>query len=285
MKILILLLLLALITIEFSCNNISKTNNDVEIDSSLIIKKDKPNSLLIKVKSKGKLISTGTGFIVIYKNIEYLITNWHIITGRETDMRYKTGILDTIILFTLAKDNPNDNFSHPTTLIVPSTKYQWIEYKDSNNILYDITALKFPNGSDIDVDKIEIDNLVTSNNIDDTCFIFGYPKSYLKIEDSKTIPKKIISKYIADTMIHNINKSYAKTDKVVTIEWNKSMENGISGSPVYSKDLTFEGIYGTKLARITIDGSDTTYFGFFWNIESIKKLIQYGKPINWSKIK
>ena len=40
-------------------------------------------SLYLECFLKGTGIGTGTGFIVVYQEANYLITNWHVVTGRD----------------------------------------------------------------------------------------------------------------------------------------------------------------------------------------------------------
>jgi len=40
-------------------------------------------SLHLECFSKGAPIGTATGFLVVYESINYLITNWHVVTGRD----------------------------------------------------------------------------------------------------------------------------------------------------------------------------------------------------------
>ena len=266
--------ILILIVFLNSCNN-AEQNTEIKDDTLIVNKSTKPKSFLIKLYSKGKNVSTATAVVIKFRNEEYLITNWHVITGRETNLSIKNEIPDTIKMF--SKD-----YKGRLSLVMPMMKQSWNEFKDSNNVLFDLSAFKLVSGIPFDIEKLSIDSLQNGNK-KDSCFIYAYPVSYLKTIDSYSSPKKISSSYLKDTVFEKKILARFKLSDVTLIAWNEKMENGISGAATYSSNSSFLGIYSTKLFIRTPNTSSN--YGLFWNISAIKKLLLYGKPIDWSKVK
>ncbi len=234
---------------------------------------DHPESLFIRTFKGNNWISTATGFIVSYKNNLYLLTNWHVITGKEIDLTPKTVVPDKLGLF-FKEDNKQLAQPFPT-------QTGWIEYRDTvAGQLFDIAAIRLPAKLTMLLPKVNIIDDLSGNLKSDTCYLFGFPKSD-SIDTYDFTTQKKIKTSIFNTngrLIYIDQKTHADLNKYGHfIVHNDQMANGISGAPVYSADMKLIGIYST--------GALGSPYGYFWNIESIKNLLDNGTRIDFSKIK
>lgn len=278
MKLIITIILFGVFT---SCDN----HNELSFDKDLlpnnahddsIKSSEKAKSVLLKITNINKSTTTATGFFVKYKNKEYFLTNWHVLTGREaTNLAIKTHKPDYLVTLTTSKNE--------VPLYFPVKDNKWIEYRDSTGLLFDIVAISYEAPFPIDANKFVIDYISNNQDEKDSCIIIGFPRSLLKDKDLHKKPIMIKAKYnvIGSENFQYLLKNLYSNGTFIT--WNNKMENGISGSPVFSLKMNLIGIYSTKFHQIGETKSSTLDYGFFWNISAIKKLLDNGKRVDWSK--
>lgn len=115
-------------------------------------------SLLLELRVNGNNLSTATGFIVSYEEKHFLITNWHVLTGRNPETNKvlsKTGGIPDEIQ------------------IVHHSSRRLGEWKKVSEELYDSSGkrrwLEHPKGKDVDVvalPLIKIDNDIEIYDLD-----------------------------------------------------------------------------------------------------------------------
>lgn len=269
-------------------NSVESTSNLINdiIDNSNIEKVAKSFYVETQVAvQNGSVVSCGTGFLVEYDNNPYLVTNWHVGTGRETDLRRKNPTPDSIVIFYQLKGR-NGFFSMPINGFC-------YEYRDSSSgVLFDIMVCKIedkyrsrmPPFKNIDFNtSIDIGK---SKNLQ----IIGYPKSHISNETIFSSPKVIDVQIITldsiksaignKVVVYNLDKNTLSSLSSFGyfINYPVEMEDGVSGSPVYSDDELI-GIYSSKFPLGKFD------VGYFWDKEAIQLVLEKGQLIDMSKLK
>ncbi len=111
------------------------------------------NSLLLQAEVNGNALSTATGFIVEWENQRYLITNWHVVSGRNPDtnqpLSNTAGVPDSLRIV-------HHGSSKLGTWVVKLEQLysngnpRWIEHVEGQNI--DVVALPLTEvGSDVKI--------------------------------------------------------------------------------------------------------------------------------------
>ncbi len=260
----------------------SDENGDIQGVSKVDINSNSPTSIYLESFKDNKILTTGTGFLVKYRNIEYFITNWHVLTGKETDLRFKHSAPDGLFIH-FQKNNLNYRY-------MLLSNDGWIEYKDvKTNIVFDIAAIPISNElkNALPNNYYLIDTLSYEPNANETYLMHGFPASYIQggknIFQPKIIPLSIIPNSEISKLFGINDNASQKSSNIVKFylfgnffKHSKEMENGVSGSPIYSQDKRLMGIYSFKFFGESV--------GYFWSIKSIIRLLDKGKPINWDLI-
>jgi hypothetical protein len=254
--------------------------------------------LRMKFSQTDKIISTGTGFIYLYEDIFYLITNGHNVTGvnPETKKRLSqhAGIPD--IISTKAKTQPSE-YSIAT---IPDLFYVnlykdgdinqplwYVHPKHSYNV--DVVAIPIISKTDVPghVKLFAINEFDISEDIypmvSDDVFVLGFP---FNITDNLELPiwKRGSVATEPGYDIENLPKLYIDT----------ATRAGMSGSPVifkrtglvekagYKKSLdlkdliigTVTGFLGIYSGRIGADDEFGAQLGIVWREEVILEILK-----------
>lgn len=111
-------------------------------------------SLYLKIQVNGQLLSTATGFVVVHQDKPFLITNWHVFSGRHPDtgapMSKTAGIPDEVRIAHHYKDELGRWTFHGERLQNADGSPRWIAH---------------PRGPEIDVAALELQNLKSTTQI------------------------------------------------------------------------------------------------------------------------
>lgn len=246
---------------NFSCQS-PKTKETTE--TALIVEEnDGPISLFIITKYRDSILNTGTGFIATYKGKEYLIINYHALTGKEPDGRIRNIRPDAIQLLGI-------NNSNAQIFVQFSVDDPWKEYIDRNGFRYDIVSIELHPGFPLKVQKYSLDQ---SNNLEDSdsVNVYGFPKSYAESPANNRYPIEVKAK-----AGNFINKNTEEPwDYIGCMIWNEKLQEGASGSPVFNSYGTLLGIYSSKVLN------GTTTFGIFFRVNAIRRVISDGSDVKW----
>jgi Trypsin-like peptidase domain len=222
-------------------------------------------SIFIKCVIGDTIQNLGTAFMVSYKGKMYLITNYHVLTGKDINGILKNPAPENIRLDTKSNEDGGD------LRLQFSAKALWLEYIDKESGLLDIAILELPS-IPANTYIYNIDSNLIKPMSGDSCFIVGFPKSYAESKENNRHPKPI-------GVTISINNKYSEILKNgYLVNWYNKIENGTSGSPVLSKSGNLLGLYAIKYSL------DKSEYGFFYSVEMIQKAIQGCKPLDWSKI-
>lgn len=208
-------------------------------------------SLSLECSFQGTVIGTGTGFIIIRNRANYLITNWHVVTGRDPNTGQpmsSTGTADPDTIRIWHHDANRLGSWHLKTeqLIAPSTgNHLWREHPLGRQI--DVIALPLSSHGDTTVYNLDISlaqtDLVLSPS--EPVSIVGFP---FGIAAAGKFPIWITGSIAAD-----IDLNYE--DKPVFLV-NATTTPGMSGSPVFARRL---GMYRSSTGW-NIGGADVVRF-------------------------
>lgn len=249
-------------------NIVAESSN--QVDQSAQVNDNYPKSMFLVAYKHGEFVNSATCFVVSKNNEKYLLTNWHCITGLETDFKFKNEIPDSFAFFVKKNNVKTENIAFLD---------YWAQLSVKNQII-DVTASKFDDNLDVQVQTL-------NSNYDekDSVYLYGFPKSYVgeDIDRFYDSPKKL-STNVAPSNIYEIIKEQTRYKEVPEyfniIYWKKEMENGVSGSPVFSHTGEFVGIYSTKIEIVGLG-----VFGLYWNLNAINDLLDKGVEINIENLK
>ena len=117
-------------------------------------------SLHLQCFFQGNAIGEGTGFIIVYEGTNYLITNWHVVTGRDPNTEEPmatTGVADPDTIGIWCHDASRLGSWHPIAvqLVNPNNRNKlWKEHPIGRQV--DVIALAFKPNEDIKVYDLDI---------------------------------------------------------------------------------------------------------------------------------
>lgn len=206
-------------------------------------------------------ISIGTGFTIDYFNNEkYLITNWHNVTGRNSETGEPlstTGYTDPLYIKAhfLKKDRINEWVEKKIYLTDENSNKLYLEHPRGREV--DVVAIKIPIFDDVDIynsfDAIYKEQF--NKQITDSCCIIGFPKG---ISTAGKLPIWKSGNIASELEIDHDDRPLFLIDA--------STREGMSGSPVYciskgqktvgptiilggSAAINFMGIYSGRIGN------------------------------------
>lgn len=212
-----------------------------------------PVSLQITI---GPLPFTGSGFILVHKSVNYLITNWHMVTGRHPDTNQpisNTGAADPSALgIWLHASSGLGNWVLKTEyLIDPSTgNRRWIEHPNGRQV--DVVALPLSSYPDITMYPLD-QNLANTDLIispSEPVSIIGFPLGLV------SVGKFPIWK--TGHIASDIDLDYGGRQVFLIDATTKS---GMSGSPVIARRTGY--IHTSTSSSVQLGGSVTRFLGIY----------------------
>ncbi len=221
-----------------------------------------------------KLIGPASGFIINRLENYYLITNWHVLTGRNADTNQPicpTGALPSMIRLHLIKELSTTQIQWGS-LDIPLPSTSWIEHPNGRNV--DVVALLLQPGISFKIYPLDL----SLSQIDIAIFpalpisIIGFP---LGLKAGGYLPVWLTGSVASEFCVNVENKPlfYA----------NVSGREGLSGSPVVTRAVgscftqkenlnLFTGIRTKFLGIYSGRAHDKTEICRVWKAEVIDEL-------------
>ena len=215
---------------------------------------------VIQISFNNIYLSHATGFIYSYKNKNYLITNWHVLSGRnaetENPLDKNQSIPNNLTIYpTIAESNRCRRLTEGIKINLQreDDSYLWLEHPEfSNNV--DVAAIEIPNHDYqglVNINSVINETVSFETYIAQDVFILGYPLEYYLIRGFPIWKRGTIAtppmfnvsdlpKYLIDT----------------------ATRSGMSGSPVFASFLNnrFRKLSGELTNVITND----SFFCAIW---------------------
>lgn len=206
------------------------------------------------------VFSTATGFIFLYNNKNYLITNWHNVTGRnpltgESLSQKHSGIPNILVTYLRIKNSNGQ--AQPEKIFLyedyEMTKPKWLVhpiYKEN----VDVVAIELEtneeliysaiNKSDFDIDILP--------EVGDNCFIIGYP-----FEDFRYLGFPIWKRASIST------EPTVNEDQLPKILVDTATRPGLSGSPVIYQRTGIHNMNGGVFSDNSLIGRIRGFLGVY----------------------
>lgn len=138
-------------------------------------------SLYLECSFRGMIIGCGTGFVIAHNGAVYLITNWHVVTGRNLDTGKplaNTGAADpdTIRIWYHAAKHLGSWIPKTERLLDPTTKApRWREHTRGGEI--DVVALPLTQHQDVQIYPLDLSLAKTDLSVSpsEPVSIIGFP--------------------------------------------------------------------------------------------------------------
>lgn len=207
------------------------------------------------------VLATATGFIYHRNNVDYLVTCWHNVTGRDpTDgncLSQSMAVPDVVSTSFRSKTNPAEVhrrsiqlytdesmtipnwLQHPTlgakvdVVVLPLSKELTEDFK-----LYPINAIEFDGGYNTEVA--------------DEAFIVGYPFSQQQMAQLPIWKRASIA-----------SEPDLDFDRLPKLLVDTATRPGLSGSPVIMQRIGIHGVVGGKISDNTIIGTIRNFIGVY----------------------
>ncbi len=241
------------------------------------------------LSSTGQCLANATGFFYSYGNNIYLVTNWHVLSGRDSQTgqpRHSSGAIPHSLSFPLIRTENflNDCYSHSELLINEQDQNSWLQEKDFGQkvdvavLKLNIDKSKFANGV-VNLSSGVTGDLDVAVGID--VFVLGYPRNQTKQHNIPVWKKASIAS--------EPNYPLNNQDEVFLIDC--ATREGMSGAPVIARQLgicsnidgelvlrpgvhsKFLGVYS---GRYTGDDLQEMQLGIVWKQEHINNIISFG---------
>jgi Trypsin-like peptidase domain len=222
----------------------------IKFDSSLLYV-----SLPLQCKYKGVAETRATGFIISAGNKYFLITNYHVLTGRDPATNEKeqpTWPAPDVVEVWFRDSKLKDWKRQEYALYIDSNPL----YKGffASNGRMDLATLEINLPTGINVKILTTSNIDTRGNsvLDNELWICGYPMGQFNIAK----PPIVVKGLQESPAKHN----HPLTDNV-HIFYNVGSQNGMSGSPIYSYNRTANKfmLIGINSQRVDLKNSSGSY--------------------------
>lgn len=230
---------------------VKNDKNEIEIDFFSV------TSLLLLLRVNGQNLSTATGFVVRFDDEDYLITNWHVLNGRNANtgklLSEKTGAFPrTVVIYHRSKNSLSSWVAEEEELYDKEDKPLWLEHPMGCKV--DVVALKLRNhSSEIKTYPLDISLAQKSMHIAPamSVSIIGYPFG----ETAGAVWPIWKTGHIASEPMLDYNLLPCFLIDATT-------RAGMSGSPVVKRE------YGTWLGsdkelHFSKDGKGTKFLGIY----------------------
>lgn len=207
------------------------------------------------------VLSSGTGFIYERSGVNYLITNWHNVTGRNPTtgdcLSKALAVPDMMSTMFRTKENPglchrehlqlynDENMQSPTWLCHPT---------HGNKV--DVVAIPLPPVliekyqlfaiNDVDFDK------EYATAVADDSFVIGYPFSDITFLQLPIWKRASIA-----------SEPDVDLDQLPKLLIGTATRSGLSGSPVVMQRIGIHGMYGGKLTGAEVIGRIRNFVGVY----------------------
>lgn len=179
-------------------------------------------------ESSTEAIAIGTGFTIENKNNDFfLVTNWHCVTGINSETNKplsKNGFINPEVLNVhfLKKGKTDEWIEKKIPLIDDKFQKTYLEHPKGR--LIDVVAIKLPKYDDIDIHNAfgALTSVQFDKQITDACHIVGFPKG---ISTGGKLPIWKTGHIASEIEINHDEKPMFLIDA--------STREGMSGSPVY----------------------------------------------------
>lgn len=218
----------------------------------------------------GKLINNGTGFIISYKDKDFLVTNYHVITGKDAITGKKIEELKdtcslTLVFFRSLTDTPFHTLVMPLYGIDGSKNFS-IYHVDKKR-LFDLVVIflppmAYPPG--IKQYVINWQQIDTSYNCeaDKKCFVVGFPNGKMeKLWRPITLKNELICKKQIDDTIDP------------SVFFKKGSIGGMSGSPVYIEKNKLMYLIGINVLNTYVTKASPKEEGVAFKIKYVVQLM------------
>lgn len=212
-------------------------------------------SLHLECFLKGTGIGTGTGFIVVYQEANYLITNWHVVTSRDPNTgkpMSTSGVADPDVVGIWYHDAERLGSWHRVMqpLIDPSSRNKlWKEHPQGRQI--DVVALALKPS-----DNVKIYDLDTSLAQTDMVLAPSEPVSIVGFPFGIAAAGKFPI-WKTGHIASDIDLNY--DDKPVFLV-DATTRPGMSGSPVFARRI---GGYRSSTAMWNLGGTAVRFLGVY----------------------
>jgi len=243
-------------------------------------------------------LGKATGFIVKDESTFYLVTNWHVLSGRspyDGQPHHEQGAVPNLVkmcfMFAPIEGSMTEHAGIQAERLVDEYENNlWIEHPDGRKV--DVALLKLENPRSLKADVLDIDKFSEVNLMPEvgmTVFIVGYPfgkgTTSVNIHPYFSFPVWKTGHIASEpSMLYNDNPA-------VLID--ATTREGMSGSPVYIRPISFYrpldnpnvrrigdnpvkflGIYSGRLNIQTGDDSAiSSELGLVWNPSVVKEII------------
>jgi len=207
-----------------------------------------------------QVLGSGTGFIYKKEGVFYLITNWHVVSGR--DPKTKKCISETAaipnIISTMFRKIEDPGSCHRENISLygdeDMTEPEWLEHPQFKNKV-DIVAIPLPPElvakyklfpiNDVQFDKYK-------EEVADEAFVIGYPFSELTYIQLPIWKKASIASE-PDVNLDQLPKFYIDT----------ATRSGLSGSPVIMQRIGIHGVINNEWKPDSSIGRIRNFIGIY----------------------
>lgn len=234
-------------------------------------------------------LGSATGFLTMKGNDHYLVTNWHVLSGRKPfdGQPISKGLLtpNRLVLYHLTK-NLQQGWEFGVQLYDKNDKSLWVQHPNGQK--YDVAAIKiFPYDEDLGARPISVDSAKVdmATPIGTEVFIIGYP---FGISHSGAFPLWKTG--------HIASEPQLPYNDLPAFLIDATTRSGMSGSPVIARKSSYQslsgemriegraidkfmGIYSGRIDRTTGEDSKlSTELGFVWHPKVILEMLNNGMP-------
>ncbi len=208
-----------------------------------------------------EVLAHGTGFIYEKNGQFYLITNWHVVTGKhpETEeyLSDHAGIPNVVCTYFREKENPGNGHKEIINLYSDGDMQMpiWKEHPAHKNKV-DVVAIPIPKSIASKYELHPINNIGFDSSfkeeVADETFVIGFPfdePTYLGLP----IWKKASISSEPDVNINQLPMLYIDT----------ATRPGLSGSPVIMQRIGIHGVVGGKVSNDTLIGRIRNFIGIY----------------------
>jgi len=210
-------------------------------------------SLSLECSCQGANIHSGTGFVVSYDGLNYLITNWHVVTGRNpyTDQAFSNrGVPDTIGIWYHSTKRLGLWILKTEPLFDSTTRTpKWREHPNGKEI--DVVALPLTRYEDVNVYPLDLSLAKTDLIISpsEPVSIIGFP---FGMAASGKFPIWKTGHVASDIVLDYDGKPLFLIDATT--------KPGMSGSPVVAKRI---GLHRTSTGWVMKFGEIIRFLGIY----------------------
>lgn len=245
----------------------------------------------LETKCRGNTLSNATGFLWLVKDKHYLVTNWHVITGKNQEnnmcLHAKGGLPDTLTVYFQKLDVKQGHITVDIELF-ENNDPAWIEHMKYGQDV-DIAAIE------IDVPEMNVANYIALNALPEvslkqrvglSAYIIGFPFGYQHLgfpvwKKASFATEPYLSKLIpSDNMlVDSASRPGMSGSPVIQREHGEvELEDGRFGRGRGNGD-GFSRLVGVYSGRCHTNDPNDAQLGRVWPIELVREMLE-GQPNN-----